>query len=102
MNALPLSNSEPSAMFIGLRALRGLKAIGTLPTEEQPQPLETITLRVENGRWVAVYSSERVKSLMGCATLPTAFAATVSAHEVATLVRERNPGVVVSVEGGES
>lgn len=74
--------------------------MNTLSADLSPPTTESITLRVENGRWVAVYSSARVIALMGCATLPTAFAATVSAHEVATLVRERNPGVRVVVEGG--
>lgn len=61
--------------------------------------METITLRVENGRWVAVYSSPGVVALYGTGRMPTAFTSEVSHGEVVEAMRERWPGMWVIVEG---
>lgn len=64
-----------------------------------PPVMEAITLRVENGRWVAEYSSPGVVALYGTCRMPTAFTSEVSHGEVATAMQERWPGMWVIVEG---
>lgn len=64
---------------------------------EAPLVTGSITLRVDNGRWVAEYSSARVRELMGTSVMPTAFAGSVSGDEVKALVEARHEGVKVEV-----
>lgn len=67
--------------------------------EQTPQAIETITLRVENGRWVAEYSSPGVGELWGTSRIPTAWDSGMSAEEVRGRMEDNWPEMKVVVEG---
>ena len=68
------------------------------PTNQYPET-EAIHLLREGGHWVA--RSERFRSTFDTDTLPTPYRDTAGAAWVLSTICELNPGVTVTVEGGQ-
>ncbi len=67
------------------------------PTNQYPDA-EAITLVREGGYWIA--RSERFRDAFDTDMLPTPYRDTAGAAWVLSTIRELNPGVTVTVEGG--
>jgi len=64
--------------------------------------INTITLDIQQGMWVAVFSgphSEEIQRLFGTTTLPTPFAGSTLPYMVFNSVMDKNPGVKVRMRG---
>jgi hypothetical protein len=57
--------------------------------------MHSITLSTISGIWHATHSDPSIMRLFGTATLPTPFAASMDADDVADRIAALNPGVIV-------